>query len=230
MIQIAGVEPCSMVDYDGKIAYTLFTPGCNFKCPFCQNSQLVLPADLHLYNPQQVIDEIVSRKNIIDAICISGGEATLQKDLIPFIQEIKKLGFLIKLDTNGYRPNIIKELLEKNLLDYIAMDIKSSPRNYAEICGLKSINLQPIKDSIALLTNSTIDYEFRTTIISEFHTIQDMRDISNLIAGAKKYALQKYKDNPNCIQQGFTPIDYLLALQFKEIAETTVQSVVLRGY
>lgn len=230
MIQIAGIENMSMVDYDDKIACTIFTHGCNFRCPFCQNSALVLSDSIPLLDANKILEQLEKRKGLLDAVCISGGEATLQQDLVPFIKKIRSLGFLVKIDSNGYNPPMLKYLIEHKLVDYIAMDVKGSAEIYADICGLKQINMIKIKESISIIMESKINYEFRTTLIEEFHTPEVMKNLLAMIKDSEKYALQKYKDSPGCIQHGFHPIPKETALLYKQLAEKTVKQVIMRGY
>lgn len=230
MIQIAGIENMSMVDYDDKIACTIFTHGCNFRCPFCQNSALVLSDSIPLLDANKILEQLEKRKGLLDAVCISGGEATLQQDLVPFIKKIRSLGFLVKIDSNGYNPPMLKYLIEHKLVDYIAMDVKGSAEIYADICGLKQINMIKIKESISIIMESKINYEFRTTLIEEFHTPEVMKNLLVMIKSSEKYALQKYKDSPGCIQHGFHPIPKETALLYKQLAEKTVKQVIMRGY
>lgn len=230
MIQIAGIENMSMVDYDDKIACTIFTHGCNFRCPFCQNSALVLSDSIPLLDANKILEQLEKRKGLLDAVCISGGEATLQQDLVSFIKKIRSLGFLVKIDSNGYNPPMLKYLIEHKLVDYIAMDVKGSAEIYADICGLKQINMIKIKESISIIMESKINYEFRTTLIEEFHTPEVMKNLLAMIKDSEKYALQKYKDSPGCIQHGFHPIPKETALLYKQLAEKTVKQVIMRGY
>ena len=219
-----------MVDYDDKIACTIFTHGCNFRCPFCQNSALVLSDSIPLLDANKILEQLEKRKGLLDAVCISGGEATLQQDLVPFIKKIRSLGFLVKIDSNGYNPPMLKYLIEHKLVDYIAMDVKGSAEIYADICGLKQINMIKIKESISIIMESKINYEFRTTLIEEFHTPEVMKNLLAMIKDSEKYALQKYKDSPGCIQHGFHPIPKETALLYKQLAEKTVKQVIMRGY
>ncbi|MBU2068526.1 anaerobic ribonucleoside-triphosphate reductase activating protein, partial [Patescibacteria group bacterium] len=163
---IGGLQKSTLIDYPGKVAATIFTIGCNFKCPFCHNPELV---DLKKIKRQPKIFEAVffdflkSRQDLLEGICITGGEPSIQPDIIDFIKKIKKLSFLVKLDTNGSQPKILEKLFNQNLLDFVAMDIKSSQENYSKTTGIK-INLQDIQRSIDLIRQNKIDYEFRTTI------------------------------------------------------------------
>lgn len=230
MIQIVGIENLSMVDYDEKLACTLFTRGCNFRCPFCQNSSLVLDPNIPSMDEAQLLSNLRKKVGLLDAVCITGGEATLQEELIPFIQKVKGLGFLVKLDSNGYAPDVLEEVVKLKIVDYIAMDVKGCRSNYAAICGLPSMDLSKIERSISIIKNSGIDYEFRTTLLNEFHSDECMKEIFEMIGSCKKYAMQKYKDNPNCIEHGFTPVPYNQVLSYQLIAKKNISNVIIRGY
>ncbi len=226
-----GWEKLSLVDFDDHIAMTLFSAGCNMRCPFCHNKSLVLtPAENPIIPWDEVKDYLERRKNIIDAVVITGGEPTINKDLIDKIQEIKKYGYLVKLDSNGTNPDLLMDLVNLGLVDYIAMDIKNSLKKYGETCGNPSIDLSKIEESIRFLINGVVDYEFRTTIIDEFHSSDDMERIGQLIEGAKRYYLQKYSDGENCIKSGYHEVSKEKALIFKAIMSKYVHEVKLRGY
>ena len=191
---IGGLQKSSLLDYPGKIAAILFTQGCNFRCGYCHNPELLnfkseeIQTDITL---NSFYDFLKTRTGKLDGVVITGGEPCLQDDLIEVIQEIKNLGFLVKLDTNGTYPEKIKELFNKNLLDYVAMDIKAPLDKYHKITGT-IINPDNIKSSIDLIINSGIDYEFRTTVLSSQLSFSDFEEIGNLISGAKRYYLQKF--------------------------------------
>ena len=226
-MNICGFEKVSLVDFDNYITCTVFTKGCNFTCPFCHNSSLVL-ADRFAENipVQDVYDYLDKRRNVIDAICITGGEPTLQPDLKDFIKSIKeKYNLYVKLDSNGTHPKVIQSLIEDNLLDYVAMDIKNSPEKYAQTVGVKHLDLTPISESMSLLMNSGIDYEFRTTLIKEFHTATDIEHIAEFIDGAKNYAFQKFVDNGECIKHNLNEIDKETMRSFAEIVKPHVQNL-----
>lgn len=193
-MKIKGWIKNSFIDYPGTIATTIFTGGCNFKCPFCHNGDLVLNHnDLPLIPIPSILEFLSKRKGLIDGICISGGEATLQeKELYSFLSLIKQRDIKIKLDTNGYKSECIKTFLTEKLVDYIAMDIKNTPSKYAKTIGLEVINLSEIQRSINLIQSSALSYEFRTTVIKEFHTEKDLLEIGSWLKGSKKYCLQQY--------------------------------------
>lgn len=226
-----GMEKLSLVDYEGKLACTLFTAGCNFKCSFCHNSGLVINPEFNNEIEDEVIlDYLSKRKKQIDAVVITGGEPTLMPNLELKIKKIKELGFLVKLDTNGTNPDIVKKLVNKNLIDYIAMDIKIGPTKYPLITGIDTVNIQTIKESINFIMNSGINYEFRTTLVNEFHELEDIKEMEYFIKGAKKLYLQCFIDNGHCINQGLSRVDKNKALLFKGELEKFVDKVYLRNY
>jgi len=228
---IQGLEKMSLVDYDGFVSATVFTGGCNFRCPFCHNSSLVLDsANLPVLSVEEVLSYLKKRKGLLDGVCVSGGEPTLNKDLPDFIRNLKDIGYSVKLDTNGTNPDMIKLLFEQNLIDYVAMDIKNSQSDYAEIIGFSNYNLQNVIKSVDFLMNSGINYEFRTTLIKEFHSKQNIIDISKWIKGANKYFLQKFKDTGSCIKGNLSPIDKDTAVDFQNVLTKTIPNTFLRGY
>jgi len=229
-MNINGFEKLSMVDYPNEIAATIFTSGCNFRCPFCHNGPLV-EHQTGTVSETEVLSYLAKRRGVITGLCISGGEPLLQKDLEAFIKKVKAMGFKIKIDTNGTNPVALKNLIDKKLIDYVAMDIKSAEDNYAQVCGLENVNLDSIKKSIEILKTGSVDYEFRTTLIKEFHSPQILMGIAELIAGAKKIALQKFVYRPTCIAaQKLHEVPREDAEIYKEFLSPYVEEVVLRGY
>ena len=196
-MNIAGVQKVTLLDYPGKVACEIFTQGCNFECPFCQNSSLIPITNTGEFSEEEIFEYLVLRKKILDGVVITGGEPTVQKDLKGFIKKIKDLGLLVKLDTNGGNPKVLQELIDEKLVDYVAMDIKNIFNKYNITAG-KKINLDNIKKSIEILKASKIDYEFRTTIIKEMHSLDDIVSICKLVGDAKYY-LQNFEDSENVI-------------------------------
>lgn len=196
-MNIAGVQKVTLLDYPGKVACEIFTQGCNFECPFCQNSSLIPITNTGEFSEEEIFEYLNLRKNILDGVVITGGEPTVQKDLKSFIKKIKNLGLLVKLDTNGGNPKVLQELIDEDLVDYVAMDIKNIFNKYNITAG-KKINLDNIKKSIEILKASKIDYEFRTTIIKEMHSLDDIVSICKLVGNAKYY-LQNFEDSENVI-------------------------------
>lgn len=193
-MRISGMEKMSLVDYPGKIATTVFVPGCNFNCFFCHNRPLLNTKKAKWFGAEIALAWLVDRKDFLDALVISGGEPTLQDNLVEFIEEARELGYLIKLDTNGMRPDVLGNLINKDLLDYVAMDIKAPSHKYDIMAGV-SVDNYAIHSSIDILLNSHIDYEFRTTVVPQLGQ-EDILDIAQWIRGAKRYVLQQYR-KPN---------------------------------
>lgn len=198
-MQIKGLQKTTLLDYPGKVACTLFTGGCNFRCPFCHNASLVLsPANVDDISEEEFFKFLKKRVGVLDGVCITGGEPLLQHDIIPFMQKIHALGFAIKLDTNGSRPKLLREIVEIGLVDHIAMDIKNALPKYSLTSGT-NIKIDDIKESIDFIMSCGVSYEFRTTIVKELHTIDDMIAIGKLISGAENYYLQSFKDSGDLI-------------------------------
>ncbi|PKM49646.1 MAG: anaerobic ribonucleoside-triphosphate reductase activating protein [Firmicutes bacterium HGW-Firmicutes-7] len=195
-MQIKGLEKTSLLDYPEHIAVTIFTGGCNMRCPFCHNRDLVLNSPSDLISTDQLFDYLITRKLTHEAVCITGGEPTLQEDLLDFMKEINQIGYKVKLDTNGLKPKILERALEQNLLDYVAMDIKNTKIKYANTAGITTQQLYNIEESVHLLMEDTVPYEFRTTTMKELHCLEDFILIGNWLKGSKKYILQQYKSSP----------------------------------
>lgn len=198
---IAGLNKTTLLDYPGCVAATIFVGGCNFRCPFCHNGGLVLgPLSQQLYSEEEILAFLQKRKNVLKGVCVTGGEPTLQADLPEFLSKVKEMGYRVKLDTNGYKPDVLEELLGKKLLDYVAMDIKNCPEKYAVTVGLRTReSWQQIHSSIKILKASSIPYEFRTTVVKELHTKEDLIKIGEWIKGCSFYYLQQYQDNENML-------------------------------
>jgi anaerobic ribonucleoside-triphosphate reductase activating protein len=229
-MQIYGFNKLTLLDYPGHLAALIFLGSCNMRCPFCQNASLVInPTAQPVIPEEEVIALLEKRKNILEGVCISGGEPTLYPDLPDFIQRIKSYGYQVKLDTNGLNPTMIKSLLEDKLVDYIAMDIKNSKEKYAITSGVPNIDISKIEESISLLLSSSIDYEFRTTIIKEFHAEEDILSIGEWIKGAKAYYLQTYKDSGDIILPGLSSHSKETLTTFVTLLAPYVQHVSLRG-
>lgn len=190
-MKLGGLQKSSLIDYPGKICAVIFTQGCNFRCPYCHNPELASKTGATTKAVAPVLEFLNSRKNKLDAVVITGGEPTLQKDLPEFIKEIKKMGFLVKLDTNGTNPKMLQNLLDEKLIEYAAMDIKAPIGKYTDVIGAY-VNINDILQSIEIIKNSCIDYEFRTTVVKSQLLPQDFEEIAAMIKGAKKYYLQKF--------------------------------------
>jgi pyruvate formate lyase activating enzyme len=190
---IKGYLPSSLLDYPGKIVSVVFVSGCNFHCPFCFNIELVQNSkELKKIDPAQIIEHLKLRRKWLDGICITGGEPTLYKGLFRFISEVKSLGFLVKLDTNGTDPEMLKELIKKKLVDYIAMDIKTPLEKYQKAVKMK-IDTDKIRESVDLIKGSGVDYEFRTTVVPSLLGKEDILAIGKWLKGSKRYFLQQFR-------------------------------------
>ena len=226
----SGIDKFSLVDYDEKISCTLFLHDCNFRCPFCHNSALVTGKASIQIPEEEILAYLESRKGVIDAVVITGGEPTLHPELPDFIKKVKKMGYLVKLDTNGTNPEMLMDLVKHRLLDYVAVDIKNSKEKYALTVGLKSLDLDKVCKTVDFLLENHVDYEFRTTVIDEFHKLEDMIELGEWIKGAKRYRIQKFIDNENCIQRGLHEVNKKDALMFKDALFGLVNDVELRSY
>lgn len=230
-MEILGLEKLSLVDYDGKVACTVFTGACNFNCGFCHNSPLVKDyKDLPVIKTEEVLNYLNKRKGIIEGVCVSGGEPTLQKDLPLFLEKIKNIGLSVKVDTNGTNPKMIKLLVNNGLADYFAMDIKNNKEDYAEIIGVKGFNTKNVEESVEYFLTNKVDFEFRTTLIKEYHSEENVKKIGAWIKGTKKYFLQKFKASENCICQNLNGIEEEKAKEFIEILKNYNINAKLRGY
>lgn len=204
-MEIAGLQSLTLLDYPGKVACTVFFAGCNLRCPYCHNAALVLPG---LSPPPRTEESLLtflqSRRGKLDGVCLTGGEPTLQKDLPALIRKIRAMGFLVKLDTNGTRPEVLKALLDESLLDYVAMDIKNAPDRYAETCGADV--LDEVEKSVALLRRGTVPYEFRTTVAHPYHTPRELAEIGRWLSGTPKYFIQPFVDSGSLVGRGAAPL------------------------
>ena len=229
-MDFAGIDKLSLVDYDRHISCILFTRGCNFACPFCHNGPLVIQGVDNQSIPfEEIMAFLRKRIGMLDAVVISGGEPTLMPDLKEKIEAIKDLGYLVKLDTNGTRPEVVKDLVESGLIDYIAMDVKSSLETYPLITDAR-VNTDKIKESIEYIKSCGVDYEFRTTLIAEYHDEEDIKSMAELVGNAKKFRLQKYVDREGCIAHGFHEVPLEEAKKFMEILKSHIVDVALRSY
>jgi len=194
-MRIGGYQKMTLIDFPGKIATTIFTVGCSFRCPFCHNPELVLGSGMgeHGNQEEEFFEFLQKRKGKLEGVCITGGEPTIQKDIVEFVQKVKEMGFAIKLDTNGTRPDVLKKLLDLRLLDFVAMDIKNQLKNYNKTTATKGDNKR-IKLSVDLIMNSRVPYEFRTTVVPGIHTEKDFLKIAEWINGAEVYYLQEYRE------------------------------------
>lgn len=205
-MRIGGFQKMTVLDFPGKIACTIFTHGCNLRCPFCHNARLVV-RDEDLFDENEILSYLNKRRGVLDGICISGGEPMLQSDLFDFMKKVKDLDLLVKLDTNGTFPDKLEYAIENGLVDYVAMDIKNCREKYAQTSGLDSIDLAKVEKSVEILLQGRVEYEFRTTVVRELHTVEDMARIGEWIKGAKRYYIQSFVDSGDIISEGLNSLD-----------------------
>ena len=228
-MKILGFQKLTMLDYPGKMACLIFTAGCNFRCPFCHNAPLVTEIDSEEYSQDEILSYLVKRKGILDGVCISGGEPLLNEDLKDFIIKIKQLGYPVKVDTNGSMPEVLENLIDEGLVDYVAMDIKASPEKYSLVAGVKNLDFSAVDRSVKLLLQNRVDYEFRTTVCGPFHTQGDFVSIGNWIKGAKKYFIQAFVDSGHLIGEGVFPLPKTEMESFVSVVSPFVDEVKIRG-
>lgn len=225
-----GFQKMTVLDYPGHIACTAFTGGCNLRCPFCHNALLVTELDSSATIPEEeILAFLKKRQGLLDGIAITGGEPLLQPDMPAFIQKVKDLGFLVKLDTNGCYPEVLKQLVEDKLVDYVAVDIKNSIAKYPETVGVPDFDITPVLETVAYLKTDPVEYEFRTTIVKEFHTEEDIRSIADWIAGNEPYFLQSFTDSGHLIGSNLHEVGKAQLEQFCQIAKEKVPLTKIRG-
>lgn len=226
---IKGFQKLTVLDFPGRTACTVFTGGCNFRCPFCHNALLVTEMDEYFYTEEEIFEHLEKRKNVIDGVAVTGGEPLLQKDIERFLYEIKDKGFAVKLDTNGSFPEKLEGILQLGLADYVAMDIKNCPEKYAETIGVKDFDIKPVFESIELLRSSGVDYEFRTTVTANFHTPEDIEKTARWIQGAPRYFLQNFEDSGNLIDKTCRGVSRDEMREMLRCAQKFIPNAELRG-
>ena len=226
---IKGLQKLTLLDFPGIMACTVFTGGCNFRCPFCHNASLVTHIDDEIVSEEEFFELLDKRVGVLQGVCITGGEPTLQPGLYEFIAKIREKGYKVKLDTNGYRPDVLKKLVNDNMLDYVAMDIKNSKEKYGLTVGIADFDITPIEESVEFLKQSRVDFEFRTTIVKEFHAPQDIVAIGEWLQGVPKYFLQGYIDSGDCIENGFEAHEKAEMERFLSLVTPYIPNAQLRG-
>ena len=232
---ICGLQKMTLLDFPGKIACTVFLGGCNFRCPFCHNSEVFMGKPEKLMEDEEFFAFLKSRKGLLDGVCVSGGEPTLYKTLPDFLAKIKEMGFLVKLDTNGYRPEVLKALVQQGLVDYVAMDVKNSPAMYAQTVGLEKMELSSIEESLRFLIGGELPYELRTTLVRQLHdaaSIQDMGAwLAALVPGRKpkKLFLQSFVDRDTVLFAGLSAPEQEATAGFAKILAPFAEEVTIRN-
>lgn len=229
-MRILGLQKLSLLDFPGKVAATVFTGGCDLRCPFCHNAPLVLPGrGTSALDAGGVLDFLASRRGLLDGVVLSGGEPLLQPDAADFLAEVKAMGFAVKLDTNGCHPDALADILDRRLADYVAMDIKNSLEKYPWTVGVPGFDTAPVERSARLLMEGPADYEFRTTLVRPFHEVGDMETIGRWLRGARRYYLQAFVDSGDLVGGGCAPFTPEEMEGFLQAARPFFQSAALRG-
>ena len=232
---IAGLQKMTLLDYPGKVACTVFLQGCNFRCPFCHNSDLLPRSGEPLMTVEAFLQFLAKRQGLLDGVCVSGGEPTLQSDLEDLLRQIKSMGYAVKLDTNGSRPEVLKKLVREKLVDYVAMDVKNGPTAYGATVGLDSYRLEAVEESLRFLISGPVDYELRTTVVAQFHDdasiLQMGRWLSQMVPGKKpaKIFLQGFVDRESVLTRGLSAHAERTLSKFAELLTPFVGKVAVRG-
>lgn len=231
-MKVTGIQKLTLLDYPGVVACTVFTAGCNFRCPFCHNAMLVLPEQIddECLTDDEVFGFLKKRRGVLDGVAVTGGEPLLHADMPEFLARVKELGYKIKLDTNGSNPELLSEIVKNKLVDRVAMDIKNAPEEYARTIGLKSFDIAPVERSKEMLLRGDIDYEFRTTVVKGIHTKESLIGAAKWIEGAKEYYLQQFKDSGNLIlSDGLSAYDEKQMHALADAVRDYVPTVEVRG-
>lgn len=234
-MKITGLQKMTLLDFPGRIACTVFLQGCNFRCPFCHNAELLGPEGETVISAEDLLSFLKKRKGMLDGVCITGGEPTVQQDLPELLRAIKELGYPVKLDTNGSNPAMLKALVQEGLVDYVAMDIKNAPGKYALTAGVPGLALNRIEESMTFLLEGSVEYEFRTTVVQELHTEEDFQNMAQWILSlnsgkpAKRLYLQKFVDRDSVLCSGFTAPDTAQLECFLNAVKTCAEYAQIRG-
>ncbi len=234
-MNIAGLQKMTLLDFPGKVACTVFLQGCNFRCPFCHNSDLLPGQGQPLMDDDELMSFLEKRKGLLDGVCVTGGEPTLQPQLHQLLKRIKELGYAVKLDTNGARPQVLRELVEAGLVDYVAMDIKNSREEYPKTAGMKENLLPQVEESIRYLLSSAVDYEFRTTVVRQLHSSDSVAAMGNWVcslaegAKPKRWYLQSYVDRDSVLVSGLTAPQKEEIEKYCQILGPYTEAICLRG-
>ena len=225
-----GMQKMTLLDYPGYVACTLFTGGCNFRCPFCHNALLVLDLDENYTIPEEeVLAFLKKRQGLLDGVCVTGGEPTLYEDLPALLRQIRALGFAVKLDTNGTFPDRLQGLVAQGLVDYVAMDVKNSPVRYAQTVGTVELDLTPIDKSVSFLLRDTVDYEFRTTAVAELHDDASFLSLADWLAGARRYYIQRFQPRDKVLRAGLSAPSEMQLHCWAELVRPKIPAVEIRG-
>lgn len=225
---IRGFQKLTLVDYPAHVGAILFLGGCDFRCPFCQNASLLDAGSEDALSEEDVFSYLKKRKGMLDGVVVTGGEPTVQSDLIPFLSSLKRLGYAVKLDTNGYRPHVMKDAVREGVVDYIAMDIKNSLDNYARTVGISNFDPALIEDSLTFLLENHVEYELRTTVVKELHSDEDFEKIGKMCRGASNYFLQSFSDAGDILSPGFHSPSIEDLERYMRILRKNIENVSIR--
>ncbi len=225
-----GLQKMTLLDFPGKVACTVFTGGCNFRCPFCHNALLVTKLkESEIYSEDEIVSFLKTRTGLLDGVAVTGGEPLINDDIFGFMKKVKDMGYSVKLDTNGSFPQRLKKAVEDGIVDYVAMGIKNSKELYSQTAGLSFFDIKPIEESVDFLLNCGIEYEFRTTVVNGFHTVESIDSASRWIKGAKRYFLQNFIDSGDLIGSDITGVSPETMNKMKDAAKLYIPNVELRG-
>ena len=227
-MKIGGLQKLTLLDYPEKVACTVFTVGCNFRCPFCHNGGLVVGDEHENISEWDVLTFLNKRQNVLEGMCLTGGEPLIQKDVAEFLQKVKALGYAVKLDTNGSFPDVLRALIDKKLVDYVAMDVKNSIAAYPQTAGA-NVDVEAVCKSVELLKSGIIDYEFRTTVTGNYHTAESIREMGKWLVGAKRLYLQKFVASEHLIDANTRGCDDETLVRYRDILLQYVSEVHVRG-
>ena len=228
-MKVCGLQKTTLLDFPGHVAATVFLGGCNFRCPFCHNSGLLGPEAESVFTENEILDFLKKRKGILEGVCITGGEPTLEAELELFIRKVRDLGYLVKLDTNGYRPGVLKDLVFQGLLDYVAMDIKAGRENYPAAAGVRGMDIKLIEESVDFLLSGKVPYEFRTTAVKGIHGSVDFQDIGRWLKGPSPYYLQNFVDSDQVLCPGYEAFSPEELDKFLKVLKPFLPNAKLRG-
>lgn len=225
-----GFQKMTLLDFPGKVACTVFTGGCNFRCPFCHNALLVTQLrEAEEYDEEEILSFLQKRKGLLDGVAVTGGEPLMSEDIIDFIRKVKAEGFAVKLDTNGSYPERLRYIINEGLVDYVAMDIKNSKTLYGKTAGFENLDISRIEESVSFLMEGKVDYEFRTTVVDGLHTVESITEAADWIKGARRYFIQNFIDSGNLICEGMSGIDLDTMNRMCEAAKIYVPETSIRG-
>ena len=227
-MQLGGLQKLTLLDFPGRLACTAFTVGCNFRCPWCHNGSLVRRT-AETFDASELLAFLRKRRGVLDGVCISGGEPLLHDTLADTLRAVKDLGYAVKLDTNGSFPDRLRQLVEANLVDYVAMDVKNCREHYGVTAGVPDLDVSPIVESVSYLLSEPVKFEFRTTVVGQFHNRENMEALARWIAGAKRYFLQSFVDGETLLSRGCTGLSPQEMEDLRQVVLPWVPGVELRG-